>query len=156
MATRRSPLLLAGAGAVVVTALVVGALWLGNRGHTASSSVPQGSPARNSAPRGQAGQVAAALRKLSSDPQLLVASGAQSQVHGRARRAVPPGSMVVPDARSWAPDGLGGGTMLVTITAPGRAPNSYYAVMVREASQWKVLATIRLPAPVPAPSGSPS
>ena len=153
MATRRA-LLLTGA-VVVVTALVVGALWLGNRGH-ALSSVPQSSAARNSAPRGQAGQVAAALRKLSSDPQLLVASGAQSQVHGRARQAVPPGSAVVPDAGSWAPDGAGGGTMLVTIAAPGRAPVSYYAVMVREAGQWKVLATIRLAAAGPAPSGGTS
>jgi hypothetical protein len=46
--------------------------------------------------------------------------------------------------------------MLVTITAPGQAPVSYYAVMVMEAHQWKVLATIRLPASRSAPSGSPS
>jgi hypothetical protein len=46
--------------------------------------------------------------------------------------------------------------MLVTITAPGQAPISYYAVMVREADQWRVLATIRLPGPGPAPQGSPS
>src|SRR5215831_761675 len=135
MATRRSRLVFAGAGALVIAALAAGVLWLGSRGDTAGGS------GRIQAPPGQADQVAAALRKLSSDPQSLVASETRSQVNGHARQAVPPGSTVVPDARSWAPDGLGGGTMLVTITAPGHAPVSYYAVMVKEANQWKVLAT---------------
>ena len=36
-------------------------------------------------------QVADALRKLPDDPQELVASGAQGQVAGRARQAIPPG-----------------------------------------------------------------
>src|ERR1022692_1850100 len=155
MVTRRSLGLFAGTGVVVVSALVISALRLGNLW----SSGPRSAPARSSVsvqatPR-QADQVAAALRKLATDPRSLVASGARPGVGGRARQAVAPGSTVVPDPRSWAPDGLGGGTMLVTITAPGRVPVSYYAVLVREAGQWKVLATIGLPAPVAASPGSP-
>jgi hypothetical protein len=90
----------------------------------------------------QAQQVAAALRKLPTDPQALVASEAQAQVNGRARQAIPPGTRVIPDARSWAPDGVGGGTMLVTITVPKHSQVSYDAIMVSEGGQWKVLATI--------------
>jgi len=152
MATRRSLVLFVSAGAVVITALVVGVLWLGNRGDSSAtrSSVAVQAPLR------QAGEVAAALRRLSSDPQSLVASGARSQVGGRARQAFPPGTTVVPDAKSWAPDGLGGGTMLVTVAVPGQAPVSYDAIMVSEAKRWKVLATIRVPAPALAPSGIPS
>jgi hypothetical protein len=86
--------------------------------------------------------VADALRKLPDDPQALVASEAQGQVAGRARQAIPPGTTVMPDEKSWAPDGVGGGTMLVTVTVPGRAPVTYDAIMVSQGGQWKVLATI--------------
>jgi hypothetical protein len=126
--------------AAAVAALVIGVfLMRGTGGHagTASASSRSG--------RAQAGQVAAALQRLASDPESLVASGARSEVRGQARQAVPPGSTVVPDVKSWAPDGVGGGSMLVTIKAPGKSPASYYAVMVREDGQWKVLATIGLP-----------
>jgi len=46
--------------------------------------------------------------------------------------------------------------MLVTVAVPGQAPVSYDAIMVSEAKRWKVLATIRVPAPALAPSGIPS
>ena len=44
--------------------------------------------------------------------------------------------------------------MLVTVTRPGQGAVSYDAIMVREASQWKVLATIRVPAHTPSRSPS--
>lgn len=91
---------------------------------------------------GDAQRVADALRKLPDNPQALVASGAQGQVAGRARQAIPPGTTVTPDEKSWAPDGVGGGTMLVTVTVPGHAPVTYDAIMVSEGGQWKVLATV--------------
>lgn len=153
MASRRRIALYASAGLALAAALVATAFWLGNRG-------PRNAPAHTStqvqAPPGQARRVAAALRKLSTDPQSLVASGARVQVDGRARQAVPAGSAVVPDVRSWAPDGMGGGTMLVTVTAPGQAPVRYYAVMVMEGGQWKVLATVRMAANAPQSPGSSS
>lgn len=95
---------------------------------------------------GDAGRVADALRKLPDDPQTLVAAGARGQVAGRARQAIPPGTKVAPDEKSWAPDGVGGGTMLVTVTVPGHAPVTYDAIMVSQGGQWKVLATIRVSA----------
>ena len=149
MAARRLLVAWAAVGAVAVTALVIGVLWLANPGH--------GSPAGHSTAASRQGdQVAAALRRLPRDPPSLVASGARSQVAGRARQAFPPGTTVVPDARSWAPDGLGGGTMLVTVTVPGHAPVRYDVIMVSEAGRWKVLATIRAPAPARQASGGPS
>jgi len=87
-------------------------------------------------------QVADALRNLPDDPQTLVASDAQGQVAGRARQAIPPGTTVTPDEKSWSPDGVGGGTMLVTVTVPGHSPVTYDAIMVSQGGQWKVLATI--------------
>jgi hypothetical protein len=123
-----------------IAALVIGAFVVrGAGGHAGAAAVSSRSG------RGPADQVAAALRGLASDPQALVASGAKSEVRGRARQAVPRGSGVVPDVKSWAPDGVGGGSMLVTIKAPGKAPVSYYAIMIREDGQWKVLATIGMP-----------
>ena len=105
--------------------------------------------------RQDARQVAEALRRLPGDPQALVASSARGQVAGRARRAIPRGTTVTPDAKSWAPDGVGGGTMLVTVSVPGHAPVSYDAIMVSQDGVWKVLATIRVAASRPAsPSAS--
>jgi hypothetical protein len=149
MAAKRSLIAYAALGAVAVTALVIGVLWLAKPGDGSSAG-------HSTAVSRQADRVAAALRRLPSDPQSLVARGAQSEVAGRARQAFPPGTTVVPAARSWAPDGLGGGTMLVTVIMPGHAPVSYDAIMVRETGRWKVLATIRAPGAARQASGSPS
>lgn len=145
MASRKR-VLVAVAVAVAVIGLGVGgviALVVQGRGSAgaAGPGVPP-SPASVAASVADAHQVADALRKLPDDPQALVASGALGQVAGRARQAIPPGTTVTPDAKSWAPDGVGGGTMLVTITVPGHAPVTYDAVMVSEGGLWKVLATI--------------
>ena len=51
---------------------------------------------------------------------------------------------MTPDERSWAPDGAGGGSMLVTIRRPGGASTTYDAVMVQENGLWKVLATLAM------------
>jgi hypothetical protein len=62
-----------------------------------------------------------------------------------ARKAFPTGTSVNVDESSWAPDGTGtGGTMLITLAAPGRQPVSYVAIMVKEQQGWKVLATVPL------------
>lgn len=100
------------------------------------------SPTPTSTTAVQAHDAARALSKLASNPEELVASSAQSVVAGRARDAVPPGSKVAPDEESWAPDGLGGGTMYVSITPPGQPARDYFAVMTQEKGQWKVMATV--------------
>ncbi len=46
--------------------------------------------------------------------------------------------------------------MLVTVTTPGHAAVSYYAVMVQQDGQWKVLATFPLPGSAPGSSESSS
>jgi hypothetical protein len=58
------------------------------------------------------------------------------------------------DEGSWAPDGLGGGTITVTVTPPGGKATTYTAVMITEGGRWKVLATMPL-APPPADGASP-
>jgi hypothetical protein len=139
MAKARSLVLPTAAVAAAALVIVVGVLVLTHRGHRKTSDAA----AAVSSP-GQAHQVAQALASLATDPQSLVASGAAGQVNGRARQAVPAGSTVAADERSWAPDGLGGGTMVVTVTAPRKPPVAYAAVMVSEGGRWKVLATFPL------------
>jgi hypothetical protein len=102
----------------------------------------------------QAHEVGNALSKLATDPESLVASTSQQRVAGQARQAVPAGSTVTPDEKSWLPDGVGGGVMTVTIAPPGHPPVGYAAVMEHEPGGWKVLATLVLPAITP--SGRPS
>jgi hypothetical protein len=124
---------------VAVVAVVVGIVVL-----TLNLQRKAADPAAKVASPGQARQVAQALASLTTDPQSLVASGAARQVDGRARRAVPAGSTVVVDEQSWAPDGVGGGTITVTVQAPGKPPVSYATVVVPEDGTWKVLATFPL------------
>ena len=91
-----------------------------------------------------AAAAAAALSALATDPDSLVADAARPLVGAEARQAVPVGSIVTPDERTWAPDGVGGGTLAVRVTPPGGPAVDYAAVMVREAGGWKVLATLPL------------
>ncbi|KIA72653.1 hypothetical protein ANMWB30_24210 [Arthrobacter sp. MWB30] len=56
--------------------------------------------------------------------------------------ALPPGSKLAPEVSSWAPDGIGGGTMNVVMSVPGQADSRYVAVMVKEDGQWKLLGTM--------------
>lgn len=90
----------------------------------------------------EAAAVAAALESLASKPDDLVASDVRSAVGARAREGVRAGSSVSANAASWQPDGLGGGTMTVTVTSPGQAAVTYSAVMVKEEDGWKVLGTV--------------
>ncbi len=87
-------------------------------------------------------EVAVALGKLPTDPDSLVATMARAHVAGDARTAVPPGSTVKADPSSWTPDGVGGGTILVVLAAPGRTPVEYAATMIHEGTGWKVMGTI--------------
>jgi len=98
--------------------------------------------------------VAVALGRLGTDPGSLVAASSRGQVGGGARDAVPSGTVVTVDEGSWAPDGVGGGTIKVSLTVPGGSSTIYLAVMVREPDGWKVLATVPTvdKAPVPAES----
>ena len=94
---------------------------------------------------GDAQGAAAALSKLVASPSTLVASSSRLRVDGHARQGVPLGSKVTTNVASWMPDGLGGGVMQVTITAPGQASVTYAAIMVHEPDGWKVLETIPIP-----------
>src|SRR5262245_5010485 len=100
------------AAIVIVVGVVVLAL---AEGSPAGKPKPAaaGQPSAPAADQGPA--VASALRHLADDPGSLLASPAAATVSGAPTDAVPAGSTVAPDARSWAPDGLGGGTMLVTV-----------------------------------------
>jgi hypothetical protein len=92
-----------------------------------------------------------ALTGLARDPAALVATASRGVAGTDARRGVPLGARVIPDARSWQPDGYGGGLMEVTVTPPRGDSVRYAAVMVEEAGGWKVLATV----PVTRSQGTP-
>lgn len=92
----------------------------------------------------EAAAVADALSNLAANPDSLVAADVRSAVGDRARQALPAGSTVSANPASWQPDGLGGGTMTVTVTSPGQPAVTYTAVMVKEPTGWKVLGTVPL------------
>jgi len=128
-------------GCLLVLAL---ALWFLTAGPRAGrDSVATASPTA-SAPSAEddARDVAEALQTLTSDPQSLMASGVPEMVEGTPDQALPPGATVTVDESSWAPDGIGGGTIVLTVAAPGEPEAPYLVVMVQESGLWKVLATL--------------
>jgi len=81
------------------------------------------------------------LEGLETDPADVVATQAKDLVPD-PRKAFPKGTTVDPKPGTWAPDGTGsGGTMTVAVTYPGKPAATYLAILVREPSGWKVLAT---------------
>jgi hypothetical protein len=137
-----------GCGLAIAVGVSVGAFAAHRQNSTAAASGSRPGPvaAVSASPSSAADarDVVAALGALGSDPQSLVAAGAAQDVATRARQAVPIGSKVTAAEQSWASDGVGGGTIMVTVTPPGQPPVSYAAVMVREGGRWKVLATLPL------------
>jgi|GEM_PF-2064128 len=91
-------------------------------------------------------EVAAALAKLPQNPQDLVAADVRSVVGPQVGGALPPGATVSADEASWHPDGLDGGTITVTVSAPGATPSTYTAIMIKEPSGWKVVGTVPMAA----------
>ena len=143
--------LVALATTVAVSAAVVGWLVLrpaapvpGHAGAGASPSATASTPSREQA---DAAAAAGALSELATDPDSLLAAAARAAVGTGARRAVPEGSVVTPDVSTWAPDGVGGGTLAVTVTPPRGPEVDYAAIMVQEGGEWKVLATVPLAGP---------
>ncbi len=117
----------------------------GEQAQAGQASAAPPSPATSTAPANQAHDVAAALRGLATDPGSLVASSSREQVGDDASKGVPPGSTVVPDEASWAPDGAGGGVIAVSVRPPGLPESTFAAVVVLKSGHWKVAATMPLP-----------
>jgi hypothetical protein len=97
------------------------------------------------ADRSKGPEVAAALAALSTDPQSVFSEQAKQEVSAAGTdlsQAVPSGSQVTVNDSTWAPDGVGGGTISVTITAPGEQPVEYLALVTMENGAWKIDATL--------------
>lgn len=138
----------AGALAVVIIVVVLVVVLGGGSGGSGGKQAPGSPQAENAAP-----SVAAALNALAANPQALMASSVSGLAGTRARVAVPAGTRVSPHPKSWQPNGNNNGTMLVDLTLPNGPTVTYLAVMVKEASGWKVLGTVPVPA---APRGTPT
>lgn len=131
-----------GLGVAAAIALVItGFTWLSG-GDFEDSTTGATPPATTSTPATDAQDVVEALQRLATDPSSLMASGVDDMIDGTADQAVPAGSTVSVDEGSWAPDGIGGGTIVVTISTADGVAASYLAVMVEDAGAWKVLATV--------------
>jgi hypothetical protein len=123
--TRRF-LVLAGTAAVLVVFLLVFVIWLVQ---------PHSEAERD------ARDVASSLQALSTDPASLVPASLNGQIAPQIAQAVPKGTTVSVDEKSWHPDGHGGGIVLVTLTAPGGKPTTFLALLAKEKGKWKVLST---------------
>lgn len=112
--------------------------------------------------------VALALAKLPEKPEDYVATDVRSAVVPQVAGALPPGAALTADESTWHPDGLDGGTITVTVTAPGTPAATFSVIMIKEASGWKVVGTIPMapgnaatpptigPAPVATPTAAPT
>jgi hypothetical protein len=110
-------------------------------------------PSASISSRGKdAEDVALVLSRLATDPASVAAKDMKDKVDPKV--AVPPGSVIEPKPNTWAPDGLGGGTMTVSLTVPGEAPEKYLALMDKEVDGWKVSMTMLLNS-APTPSVAP-
>lgn len=114
------------------------------RGSRGADANPPASPrvAQKPSVQRQAKEVKQALVRLPADPSSLLSAQRTDQSAGTARQAVPAGTRVSVDEGSWAPDGLGGGAVEVTLNTPDGKQDRYVAVMVNENGAWKVLSTI--------------
>lgn len=92
-----------------------------------------------SAAWGEADEVGAALEGLVQNPVAGAAEETRPTVDPDT--ALPQGSKITPDSSTWAPDGIGGGTMNVVLSLDGQPDRRFVAVMVKEDGEWKVLAT---------------
>jgi hypothetical protein len=112
--------------------------------------------------------VAEALSKLPDRPGDYVATDVRSVVTPQVAGALPAGATLKADESTWHPDGLDGGTITVTMTAPGAPPATFSAIMIKEPSGWKVVGTMPMapgnaaappvvgPAPVAVPTATPT
>lgn len=139
---RRGHLIIGGVVIAVLAAGGIGAVALMGGDDAPPESAPLQAPTKDDAQ-----DVADALSKLASRPQDLVASDVGSAVGAQARKAVPKNATVTADPASWHADGLGGGTITVTVKVPGGATTVYTAMMIKERTGWKVIGTIPMAKP---------
>lgn len=134
--------------AAAVTLLVVAALlwfvdpfnWRDSETSATTTAQPTSTARAEANEADEADEVATALGALVQNP----AAGAAEETRPTVDpdTALPPGSKITPDSSTWAPDGIGGGTMNVVLSREGQPDRRFVAVMVKENGEWKVLATL--------------
>ncbi|MFE4197098.1 hypothetical protein ACFRJ9_14630 [Paenarthrobacter sp. NPDC056912] len=132
--------------AVVVSMLLLLAFWIVNPLGWGQEANGQAGPTQTASPtpsneqEADAQAAAEALSRLTESPSEGIS--AQTRQSFNAEVALPAGSKLAPEVSTWAPDGIGGGTMNVVMTVPGQADSRYVAVMVKEDGAWKLLGTM--------------
>lgn len=124
---------------VVAVALVGAAVWWALTRTDDVSTSPEDSVTSSAA---DGPDVIRALSTLADDPAALVPNSLRGRIQGDPATAIPAGSRVDTREDSWAPDGIGGGVIEVSITPPSGPTTRYLAVMVKEEGSWKVLSTV--------------
>jgi hypothetical protein len=109
--------------------------WHGSDDQPAAPSIAQPTPR-------DAHAVAQALAKMPGKPQDLIATDVRSAIGTQAKQALPPGATISANESTWHPDGLGGGTITATVSAPGSPTTVYTVMMIKEPTGWKVVGTV--------------
>lgn len=136
---KRTPLLIV-ATVVVVVAAGTG-IWLYRPGtllglpSAASSSKPSVSASVQ-----EGLDAIKALQKLGSDPTLLVPTDQKSTVN--IADAVPAGSKIRVESKSWAAASPKSGTLVATLSSPGQPSETYLVSMIKQGGRWVVVGTI--------------
>jgi hypothetical protein len=149
------------AAVAVVAVVVLGGGAAFGWHHWHDSDDKQSAPTDTQPSPADAHQVALALAKMPSRPQDLIATDVRSAVGTQAKQALPPGATITANEATWHPDGLGGGTITATVTAPGAPTTVYTVMMIKEPTGWKVVGTMPMAptapkqAAVPKPPAAP-
>lgn len=87
--------------------------------------------------------VAQALSELPSDPFAGAASEVRETIRAELSRAIPTGSTIRADPRSWVAFDDTSGTIEMTMFVPGEdTPRAYIGVVIWEQGAWRLLATL--------------
>ncbi|WP_416416214.1 hypothetical protein [Paenarthrobacter aromaticivorans] len=131
--------------AVVAALLLLLGLWIVNplgwgqaNGKTGPTETASPTPSNEQEADAQA--VAQALSRLTENPSDGISERTKQSFNPEL--ALPAGSELAPEVSTWAPDGIGGGTINVVMSVPGQADSRYVAVMVKEDDAWKLLGTL--------------
>jgi hypothetical protein len=125
---------------VVVVAVGGGVFWwlVVRPGESASAPLATATATSSGAAPAEAVRM---LERLPSDPGAAIATGMRGLTPD-PRAGVPAGWVLKAEPRTWSPDGMGGGTMAVTLTPPGGPATEYLVYLTDEGGSWKVVATL--------------
>lgn len=139
-------LIIGGSALLLAVLVVLGVIFVpslvGNK-DTKAEAVSTPLPSVSALYSDSAPAAAKAIQKLETNPKAVLSDDALKQLGGDVTKAIPKGTKITPYPKTWHATGIGTGSMLVALTAPGEKPEGYLVIMEKENGKWKVVQTIQ-------------